>query len=71
MEEKRWVIDDSSRNEIRKRAYEYAAELMASTGTMAEPQERMRAFVEKRKPVLNKNEEMGTDLFLQQGTRPG
>ncbi len=37
------------------RAYEYAAELMASTGTMAEPQERMRAFVEKRKPVLNKN----------------
>jgi enoyl-CoA hydratase/carnithine racemase len=35
------------------RAYEYAAELMASTGMMADPQERMRAFLEKRAPVLN------------------
>ncbi len=34
------------------RAYEYAAELMASTGVMPDPQERMRAFVEKRNPVL-------------------
>lgn len=36
------------------RAYAYAAELMASTGLMADPQERMRAFVEKRAPVLNR-----------------
>ncbi len=36
------------------RAYEYAAELMASTGMMDDPQERMRAFAEKRAPVLNK-----------------
>jgi enoyl-CoA hydratase/carnithine racemase len=36
------------------RAYQYATELMASTGLMADPQERMRAFVEKRAPVLNK-----------------
>ena len=37
------------------RAYQYATELMAATGTMAHPQERMRAFVEKRKPVLEEN----------------
>jgi len=37
------------------RAYQYAAELMAATGTMAHPQERMRAFVEKRKPVFENN----------------
>ena len=37
------------------RAYQYAAELMAATGTMAHPQERMRAFVEKRKPVFEQN----------------
>lgn len=36
------------------RAYQYAAELMAATGTMPGPQERMRAFVEKRKPVLQR-----------------
>ncbi len=35
------------------RAYEYAAELMASTGVMPDPQERMRAFVEKRRPVFD------------------
>ena len=34
-------------------AYAYATELMASTGTMEHPQERMRAFVEKRSPVFN------------------
>jgi len=34
------------------RAYEYAAELMASTGVMPHPQERMRAFAEKRRPVF-------------------
>lgn len=34
------------------RAYEYATEMMAATGVMADPQERMRAFVEKRKPVF-------------------
>ena len=33
-------------------AYEYATELMAATGTMADPQERMRAFVEKRQPIF-------------------
>lgn len=37
------------------RAYAYATELMASTGTMAHPQERMRAFVEKRAPVFDNN----------------
>ncbi|MEM7342661.1 MAG: enoyl-CoA hydratase-related protein [Chloroflexota bacterium] len=35
------------------KAYEYAAEIMAATGTMPDPQERMLAFVEKRKPMLN------------------
>jgi len=33
-------------------AYEYAAELMASTGVMPNAQERMRAFAEKRPPVF-------------------
>lgn len=37
------------------RAYHYAAELMASTGTMDDPQERMTAFVEKRAPVFNQS----------------
>ncbi len=37
------------------RAYQYAAELMASTGTMPHAQERMQAFVEKRKPVFEPN----------------
>lgn len=36
-----------------KQAYAYATELMASTGTMADPQERIRAFVEKRAPVFD------------------
>lgn len=31
-------------------AYSYATELMASSGTMADPQERILAFIEKRKP---------------------
>ena len=44
------------------RAYQYAAELMAATGTMAHPQERMRAFVEKRKPVFENN---GVETFGQ------
>jgi len=34
-------------------AYAYATELMASTGTMEHPQERLRAFVEKRTPVFH------------------
>ncbi len=34
-------------------AYQYATELMASTGVMPHPQERMRAFREKRKPVFD------------------
>jgi enoyl-CoA hydratase/carnithine racemase len=34
------------------RAYEYAAELMAATGMMPDPQERMRAIMEKRAPRL-------------------
>ncbi len=33
-------------------AYEYAAEMMAMTGIMPDPQERMRAFAEKRAPRL-------------------
>ena len=33
-------------------AYAYATELMASTGTMADPQERIKAFVEKRAPIF-------------------
>jgi enoyl-CoA hydratase/carnithine racemase len=33
-------------------AYEYAAEIMAATGMMPDPQERIRAFVEKRAPRL-------------------
>ena len=33
-------------------AYQYATELMASTGTLPDPQERIRAFVEKRSPVF-------------------
>jgi enoyl-CoA hydratase/carnithine racemase len=36
-------------------AYEYAAELMASTGVMADPQERMKAFVQKRARVSSRN----------------
>ncbi len=34
------------------KAYEYAAELMASSGMMHDPQERMKAFMEKRAPRL-------------------
>ncbi|MCP4428805.1 MAG: enoyl-CoA hydratase [Chloroflexi bacterium] len=36
------------------RAYQYAAEMMAVTGIMPDPQERMRAFAEKRAPRLNR-----------------
>lgn len=36
-------------------AYEYAAEMMAATGIMPDPQERMRAFAEKRAPRLNQS----------------
>ena len=33
-------------------AYEYAVEIMAATGMLPDPQERMKAFVEKRPPRL-------------------
>lgn len=33
-------------------AYAYAAEIMAATGMMPDPQERMKAFIEKRPPRL-------------------
>ncbi len=37
-------------------AYHYATELMASTGVMPHPQERMRAFSEKREPLFDDEE---------------
>jgi enoyl-CoA hydratase/carnithine racemase len=49
-------------------AYQYATDMMALTGITEDPQERMKAFAEKRPPVFSHRKKKSADTDAEPGS---